>query len=68
MLFWFVVKYLHVYVHVNDIKKNIFCYRILALQISRLDKRIDELEQLKKLEEEIEILKEELEGNKYCSY
>lgn len=69
MLFLFVVIYLHVYVHVHD-KKNInfFFYRITALQISRLNKRIDELEQLEKLEEEIDNLKESFKGNKYCSY
>lgn len=49
----------------KKIKKN---YRILAVQISSLNKRIDELEQLEKLEEEIEILKESFKGNKYRSY
>lgn len=43
-------------------------YRILSLQISSLDKRINELEKLKELEEEIEQLKEKFTGNKYCSY
>lgn len=49
------------YVHLYDIKKY---YRILALQISRLSKRIDELEQLQELEEEIEDLREKFKGNK----
>lgn len=66
ILFWFVVIYLHVYVHVYDIKK--IYYRILALQISRLDKRIDELEQLANLEEEIGSLREKFKGNTYCSH
>lgn len=44
------------------------CYRILSLQISRLDKRIDELGQLEEREEEIEQLKEKLAGIKYCSH
>lgn len=39
-------------------------YRFLALQISRLDKRVDELEQLQTLEEEIEDLREKFKGNK----
>lgn len=42
-------------------------YRILSLQISSLDKRINELGKLKELEEEIEQLKEKLTGNKYFS-
>lgn len=59
----------HVYVHVYDKKKIIFIFhRILALQISRLNKRIEELEQLEKLEEEIDNLKESFMGNKYCFY
>lgn len=41
-------------------------YRILSLQISRLGKRIHELEQLEELEEEIEQLKEKLTGNRHC--
>lgn len=48
--------------HVYDIKKKY--YRFLALQISRLDKRVDELEQLQTLEEEIEDLREKFKGNK----
>lgn len=41
-------------------------YRILSSQISRLGKRIHELEQLEELEEEIEQLKEKLTGNRHC--
>lgn len=63
MLFWFVVKYLHIYDIKQINKKN---YRRLASQISRLDKQIDELEHLEELEEEIESLKESFKGNKYC--
>lgn len=60
MLFWFVVKYLHIYDIKQINKKN---YRSLASQISRLDKQIDELEHLEELEEEIESLKESFKGN-----